>query len=49
MYGTTPLFLERLGLNTLADLPPISDFVPDAGVVEALEAGLRVVPDTTTS
>jgi len=49
LYGTTPLFLERLGLNTLADLPPISDFVPDAGVVEALEAGLRVVPDTTTS
>ena len=47
MYGTTPLFLERLGLNTLEDLPPISDFVPDAGVVEALEAGLRVVPDTT--
>jgi len=29
-------------------LPPISDFVPDAGVVEALEAGLRVVPDPTT-
>jgi hypothetical protein len=29
-------------------MPPISDFVPDAGVVEALEAGLRVVPDTTT-
>ena len=49
MYGTTPLFLERLGLNSLEDLPPISDFVPDAGVVEALEAGLRVVPDTTTS
>jgi segregation and condensation protein B len=49
MYGTTPLFLERLGLNSLADLPPISDFVPDAGVVEALEAGLRVVPDTTTT
>ena len=49
MYGTTPLFLERLGLNSLADLPPISDFVPDAVVVEALEAGLRVVPDTTTT
>lgn len=46
MYGTTPLFLERLGVNSLDDLPPISDFVPDAGVVEALEAGLRVVPET---
>jgi segregation and condensation protein B len=49
MYGTTPLFLERLGINSLEDMPPISDFVPDAGVVEALEAGLRVVPDTTTT
>lgn len=48
LYGTTPLFLERLGINSLENLPPISDFVPDAGVVEALEAGLRVVPDTTT-
>jgi segregation and condensation protein B len=49
MYGTTQLFLERLGINSLENLPPISDFVPDAGVVEALEAGLRVVPDTTTT
>lgn len=49
LYGTTPLFLERLGVNSLDDLPPISDFVPDAGVVEALEAGLRVVPDSTTA
>ncbi|NDI15818.1 MAG: SMC-Scp complex subunit ScpB, partial [Actinobacteria bacterium] len=31
LYGTTPLFLERLGVNSLEDLPPISDFVPDAG------------------
>lgn len=49
LYGTTPLFLERLGLASLEHLPPISDFVPDAGVVEALEAGLRVVPETTAS
>jgi segregation and condensation protein B len=49
LYGTTPLFLERLGVNSLEDLPPISDFVPDAGVVEALEAGLRVVPDAATA
>ena len=47
MYGTTQLFLERLGVKALENLPPISDFVPDANVVEALEAGLRVVPDTT--
>ena len=44
MFGTTELFLERLGINSLADLPPIADFVPDATVVEALERGLRVSP-----
>lgn len=45
LFGTTPLFLERLGLATLDDLPPIADFVPSAEVVEALEEGLRVEPD----
>ncbi len=42
LFGTTPLFLERLGIDSLQDLPPIADFVPDASVVEALELGLRV-------
>ncbi len=41
LFGTTSLFLERLGLNSLADLPPLADFVPGADVVEALEGGLR--------
>ena len=45
LWGTTPLFLERLGLDSVADLPPIADFVPGADVVEALEAGLRLAPD----
>lgn len=44
MFGTTSLFLERLGVMSLQDLPPISDFVPDASVVEALEQGLRIAP-----
>ena len=44
LWGTTPLFLERLGLDSLADLPPLAEFVPGADVVEALEHGLRVVP-----
>ena len=48
LYGTTPLFMERLGIASLQDLPPIQDFVPDAGVVEALERTLRVVPDVPT-
>jgi segregation and condensation protein B len=42
LWGTTQQFLERLGLDSVADLPPIADFVPGAEVVEALEAGLRV-------
>ncbi|MEG3586649.1 MAG: SMC-Scp complex subunit ScpB [Actinomycetota bacterium] len=41
LFGTTSLFLERLGLNALTDLPPLADFVPGADVVEALEGGLR--------
>jgi segregation and condensation protein B len=44
LFGTTPSFLEKLGLNSLADLPPIVEFVPGADVVEALEQGLRVEP-----
>ena len=42
LFGTTPLFLEKLGLDSLADLPPIAEFVPGADVVEALEHGLRI-------
>jgi segregation and condensation protein B len=42
LYGTTQMFLEKLGLNSLADLPAIADFVPGADVVEALEYGLRI-------
>lgn len=44
LYGTTPSFLEKLGLNALTDLPPIAEFVPGADVVEALEQGLRIDP-----
>tara|TARA_B100000427_G_scaffold223240_1_gene186946 strand:- start:238 stop:882 length:645 start_codon:yes stop_codon:yes gene_type:complete len=45
LFGTTSLFLERIGLHSLDDLPPLAGFVPGADVVEALESGLR--PDTT--
>ncbi len=48
LFGTTPLFLERLGIASLEDLPSIADFIPDASVVESLERGLRVVPDDPT-
>lgn len=45
LYGTTPLFLEKLGLNSIADLPELGDFVPAPDVVEALEHGLRFDAD----
>ena len=44
LFGTTSMFLEKLGINALADLPPIAEFVPGADVVEALEHGLRLDP-----
>jgi segregation and condensation protein B len=40
LYGTTPLFLEKLGLDSLAELPNLGEFVPSGDVVEALERGL---------
>jgi segregation and condensation protein B len=45
LYGTTSLFLERLGLDSLEQLPPLGDFVPGPEVVEALEEGLRPTRD----
>lgn len=39
-YGTTRLFLERLGIDSLEKLPPLADLVPDPGVMEELEARL---------
>lgn len=46
LFGTTPLFLDKLGLDSLASLPAIVDFVPGADVVEALEHGLRIEAST---
>jgi segregation and condensation protein B len=44
LWATTPLFLEKLGIDSINDLPPIAEFMPEADVVEALELGLRVTP-----
>jgi segregation and condensation protein B len=41
LFATTPLFLEKLGLDNIDELPPLGDFVPGADVVEQLEQGLR--------
>jgi len=38
LYGTTPVFLERLGLPSLADLPPLTPLLSEAGVEQGTEA-----------
>ncbi len=47
LYGTTELFLERLGVTSLTDLPPLADHVPPADVVDALERPFR--PESSSS
>lgn len=41
LYGTTEMFLEKLGINGIQDLPPLADHVPPADVVETLERPFR--------
>jgi len=41
LYGTTELFLEKLGINSPQDLPPLADHVPPADIVETLERPFR--------
>jgi segregation and condensation protein B len=47
LYGTTNLFLEKLGVSSLADLPPLADHVPPAQIVETLEMPMR--PETSSN
>lgn len=41
LYGTTPYFLERMGLNSLDDLPPLAPYLPDAAVLDDLVSEAR--------
>jgi segregation and condensation protein B len=41
VYRTTELFLEKMGLGSLSDLPPLADHVPPAQFVDTLEESLR--------
>lgn len=41
LYGTTELFLEKLGINSAAELPPLADHIPSADIVETLERPFR--------
>ena len=44
LYGTTTLLLERLGLDSVSDLPPLAQFVPGAEIMDSLERSLRADP-----
>ncbi len=46
LFSTTQMFLEKIGVDALHDLPTLAEFIPDASVVEALERGLRIMPIT---
>ena len=41
LYGTTNVFLEKLGVRSLTDLPQLADHVPHAQIVETLELPMR--------
>ena len=41
LYGTSETFLEKLGLRSLDELPPLADHIPPPDVVEALERPFR--------
>lgn len=40
LYATTRTFLERFGLNSVKDLPPLEEYAPDQETVELLKQGL---------
>jgi segregation and condensation protein B len=37
MFRTTGLFLEKMGISSLSDLPLIAEYLPDLATVEDLE------------
>lgn len=42
LYGTTPQFLDQIGVFDLTELPSLGDFVPGPEVMDTLEASLRL-------
>src|SRR6202789_895345 len=47
LYGTTDLFLERLGLNSLSQLPPVEDFLPGPEVAGEFELDMHAALGVT--
>lgn len=44
LYSTTEMFLERLGLASLADLPALAPLLPDVDVIEHISENLDSEP-----
>ncbi len=44
LYATTPLFLEKIGLDSVAELPPLASFAPDGAVAAEIEQALAPRP-----
>lgn len=36
LYGTTPYFLQRLGLRSLDELPPLAPYLPESDILDQL-------------
>ncbi len=36
LYGTTPYFLQRLGIGSLDELPPLAPYLPDVDVLDEI-------------
>jgi segregation and condensation protein B len=47
LYGTTDLFLERLGLDSLEQLPPVEDFLPGPEVAGEFEQDMQAALGVT--
>jgi segregation and condensation protein B len=47
LFGTTPFFLEKIGLGSVADLPPLASFAPDPQTAADIERALTVGPAST--
>ncbi|XCB30956.1 SMC-Scp complex subunit ScpB [Arcanobacterium hippocoleae] len=41
LYQTTPYFLERMGLNSLDELPNLAPYLPDNDVLEEIEKEIK--------
>lgn len=41
LYGTTPDFLARLGINSLDELPPLAPFLPEADLLDEIAESAR--------